>query len=371
MYVFKYMAAPYRTVGGSGGLNLDANQVVATNASSDLANVVSGTTGQVLTSNGSSTAPTFQSVPAGANITGGNTGQVVFQSAPSTTTFTATASSGLLQTNGSAPAFTTTPNIGTATGSRVSLTPPSGAPAVTATLGLGYGYPIIMQQTDTTNATPNLIYMETNGKYTQLGQDTAQNTIITNSAAKLVTIGNSAGAIQINTDGSFSLSAYPSYSLLGTDSTGKIVAGAAAPALYPTQATYWYDSATVTSGSAISVAPSAAFYGGMQIFQNPSTATDISVTSKQNVLNGTYTLYAYGTTTPTSGIFNFSAQTVASPVVINGSPIDFYTSTNNVFIITIGTVNVTSNVCRIFVTCTGKNASSSAYNGMFFKFVLK
>lgn len=57
-----------------------------------------GTSGQVLTSNGSSSAPTWQTAPSlSANIAGGSTGQIPFQSAANTTAF----SSGLTFTSAS------------------------------------------------------------------------------------------------------------------------------------------------------------------------------------------------------------------------------------------------------------------------------
>lgn len=57
------MAAPFRTLGGAGGLNLSATQLLATTSGQDLVNISVGTAAQVLTSNGAGVLPSFQTFP--------------------------------------------------------------------------------------------------------------------------------------------------------------------------------------------------------------------------------------------------------------------------------------------------------------------
>lgn len=70
------MSTAYRTIGGGSGENLDPFEVVATDAASNLLNIVSGTVGHVLTSTGPASLPTFQA-NAGGSVPGGAAGQVV------------------------------------------------------------------------------------------------------------------------------------------------------------------------------------------------------------------------------------------------------------------------------------------------------
>ena len=95
-----------------------------------------GTSGQVLTSNGSGTAPTWtslSSVPTSTtavNLAGGTTGQVPYQSSSSTTAFVTNAA-GVLQaaTSGAVPAWTTAPTL---TGTNFTGIPNSATTATSA-----------------------------------------------------------------------------------------------------------------------------------------------------------------------------------------------------------------------------------------------
>jgi hypothetical protein len=83
-----------------------ANQVLYQSASSTTAFAGPGTSGQILTANGSG-VPTFQTltvVPRATNISGGTVGQIPYQSAVDTTDFVGPGTSGqFLRSNGAAP----------------------------------------------------------------------------------------------------------------------------------------------------------------------------------------------------------------------------------------------------------------------------
>lgn len=83
-----------------------ANQVLYQSASSTTAFAGPGTSGQILTANGSG-VPTFQTltvVPRATNISGGTVGQIPYQSAVDTTAFVGPGTSGqFLRSNGAAP----------------------------------------------------------------------------------------------------------------------------------------------------------------------------------------------------------------------------------------------------------------------------
>lgn len=83
-----------------------ANQVLYQSASSTTAFAGPGTSGQILTANGSG-VPTFQTltvVPRATNISGGTVGQLPYQSAVDTTAFVGPGTSGqFLRSNGAAP----------------------------------------------------------------------------------------------------------------------------------------------------------------------------------------------------------------------------------------------------------------------------
>jgi hypothetical protein len=83
-----------------------ANQVLYQSSSSTTAFAGPGTSGQILTANGSG-VPTFQTltvVPRATNISGGTVGQIPYQSAVDTTAFVGPGTSGqFLRSNGAAP----------------------------------------------------------------------------------------------------------------------------------------------------------------------------------------------------------------------------------------------------------------------------
>lgn len=95
-----------------------------------------GTSGQVLTSTGATTAPTWQAVAA-SNITGGAANQIPFQTAPSTTSFDAgltyTANQLTIGASGSNGVITT------AIGSGLQILTPGGATPAALTLSAGNG----------------------------------------------------------------------------------------------------------------------------------------------------------------------------------------------------------------------------------------
>jgi hypothetical protein len=91
----------------AGAIGATANLPVVTTTSGVLATIPAGSAGQVLTSNGGSSAPSFQTLAATStnanNLTGGSAGTVPYQSAPGTTAMLAAGSSGqVLRSNGAA-----------------------------------------------------------------------------------------------------------------------------------------------------------------------------------------------------------------------------------------------------------------------------
>ena len=97
----------------AGAIGSTANLPVVTTASGVLSTIAAGSAGQVLTSNGGSTAPSWQTLAAtstnATNLTGGSAGTVPYQSASGTTAMLAAGSSGqVLRSNGAtAPSWLT------------------------------------------------------------------------------------------------------------------------------------------------------------------------------------------------------------------------------------------------------------------------
>lgn len=91
----------------AGAIGTTANLPVVTTASGVLTTIPAGIAGQVLTSNGSNSAPSFQALGATStnanNLTGGSAGTVPYQSAAGTTAMLAAGSAGqVLRSNGAA-----------------------------------------------------------------------------------------------------------------------------------------------------------------------------------------------------------------------------------------------------------------------------
>lgn len=91
----------------AGAIGATANLPVVTTTSGVLTTIPAGSAGQVLTSNGGSSAPSFQTLAATStnanNLTGGSAGTVPYQSAAGTTAMLAAGTSGqVLRSNGAA-----------------------------------------------------------------------------------------------------------------------------------------------------------------------------------------------------------------------------------------------------------------------------
>ena len=91
----------------AGAIGATANLSVVTTTSGVLTTIPAGTAGQVLTSNGGTSAPSFQTLAATStnanNLTGGSAGTVPYQSAAGTTAMLAAGTSGqVLRSNGAA-----------------------------------------------------------------------------------------------------------------------------------------------------------------------------------------------------------------------------------------------------------------------------
>jgi len=103
----------------AGAIGTTANLPVVTTTSGVLTTVPAGTAGQVLTSNGGTSAPSFQTLSAtstnATNLTGGSAGTVPYQSAAGTTAMLAAGTSGqVLRSNGAAaPSWLTLGNSAT------------------------------------------------------------------------------------------------------------------------------------------------------------------------------------------------------------------------------------------------------------------
>ena len=112
--------APNNAVGlrvkSGGNVNipgLTASQVVVTDSSKNLSSLSNGSTGYVLTSNGSGSAPTFQTPGTASSATtlnGGSAGTMVYQSATNTTAFL-TPSDGVLTMTSTTPSFSNSPSL--------------------------------------------------------------------------------------------------------------------------------------------------------------------------------------------------------------------------------------------------------------------
>lgn len=116
-------------ISNDGKIGTTAHLPVVTGANGVLTSLPAGTAGQVLTSNGGSSAPSFQTLAATStnanNLTGGSAGTVPYQSAAGTTAMLAAGTSGqVLRSNGTAPPSWTTlaPSATTDTTNAVNIT---------------------------------------------------------------------------------------------------------------------------------------------------------------------------------------------------------------------------------------------------------
>lgn len=112
-------AHTHGNITNAGAIGTTANLPVVTTTSGVLTTVPAGTAGQVLTSNGGTSAPSFQTLAATStnanNLTGGSAGTVPYQSAAGTTVMLAAGTSGqVLRSNGAAaPSWLTIGNSAT------------------------------------------------------------------------------------------------------------------------------------------------------------------------------------------------------------------------------------------------------------------
>jgi hypothetical protein len=126
-------AHTHGNITNAGAIGATANLPVVTTTSGVLTTVPAGTAGQVLTSNGGTSAPSFQTLAATStnanNLTGGSAGTVPYQSAAGTTVMLAAGTSGqVLRSNGtSAPSWLTLGNSATLNTGTTSGTVATGA----------------------------------------------------------------------------------------------------------------------------------------------------------------------------------------------------------------------------------------------------
>lgn len=124
----------------------------------------------------------------------------------------------------------------------------------------------------------------------------------------------------------------------------------------PKRATLWHQYAIVTAGNALSAAPDTGQYHNIVVHQSGSADAD-SFTQSFVLAAGTYTMYALGHRTNSSGIIDWDIDGVT---VISGQ--DWYGGLNKNEIKS-ASVTVTGNGRHVLTgTVNGKNGSSAGYD---------
>lgn len=197
--------------GGTGTTSISQYSVVMGNNTSAFSGIAPSTAGYVLTSNGGSSAPTFQiptsptNVNSATNIANGAIGQIPYQTGSSTTTFLAS-SGGILFNNGSnALSWTNQPSIDSA--------------------GIGYISRVAspgLNISEFTDGTNTCYYGQDGAGY--LNVQTSGFVFGTTSAKDIYFAPNAAVRLRLTSAGKVQVTDVTSATVLGTDSSGSIQA---------------------------------------------------------------------------------------------------------------------------------------------------
>jgi hypothetical protein len=126
-----------------------------------------------------------------------------------------------------------------------------------------------------------------------------------------------------------------------------------------------HDESIVTHGNPLSISNSTQYYGCQQVVQDTPALND-SFYTKFMIYPGNYTLTIYGTEANNNGIFKIQIDETYV------GTFDMYHSTTHYpFIQTFPVTIQDSTTHKLKFTCIGKNASSSSYHGVFYKFVIE
>ena len=134
---------------------------------------------------------------------------------------------------------------------------------------------------------------------------------------------------------------------------------------FPISVTLFHDESIVLNGNAISITNSTQYYGNQQCVQDPPALLD-AFYHPFMIYPGNYTLTIYGTRANNNGIFSIYIDEYFIGTV------DWYdTTTHHPYSTSISVTIQDAKTHNLKFVCTGKNASSSDYHGVFYKFIIQ